>query len=155
MADDRAAYGEVQENPLIADLLARGAESATMLQGYIGPSTNDDVVRLYPRLNNLRDRIDIPRSDIIHVAESPRSGLGGVIVWVKRDVKLDFRRIKSTEKKSERPEFTDVQKGRLRMQVRAPRGSDVCTSVCDTCMSRCLPCNGSCVCDGSCIVDPE
>jgi hypothetical protein len=141
MTDERGSYREIEANPLIAELLARGAESAMMLQGYVGPSMDAEQLRLYPQLNNLLESIDIPRSDIVHVVESPRSGLGGVIVWVKKDAQLAVRRVERTDVQPRRPRLVDVNKGRLSMRVRAQPRGEVCISWCgcDICMTNCQP----------------
>jgi len=135
---------DIPENPLITALLARGAETATMLQGYVGSSRNDAYIRLYPTLSDLRRSIDIARSDILHFIESPRSGLGAIIVWVKKDAQMIISRVESSEATGRAPRsanYVDVKKGRLRMRVRVPRlRAGVCTSNCDTCGSSCVDC---------------
>jgi hypothetical protein len=141
---------DIPENPLIAALLTRGAVTATMLQGYVGPSPNDVYLRLYPALGDLRRSIDIARSDILHYVASPRSELGAIILWVKKDAQMIVNRVESSEATRRAPghaKYVDVKKGRLRMKVRVPRElADTCVSACDTCTSQCThtPCNGDC-----------
>jgi hypothetical protein len=149
MTNQSSSSGEIQVNPLIAALLEKGAETGMMLQGYVGPSPNEGYLRLYPVLGNLRKTIDVARADILHSVESPRSGLGAIIVWVKKDAQLVISRVESsatTEAAPRRARYVDVNKGRLRMRVRSQwRGSDVCQSVCDTCTSQCTyHCDSDC-----------
>lgn len=71
---------ELRENPLTAELLARGAENARVLQGFIEPSRDDDHITLYQSLDRLGDTVEIRRDDVLHSVDSPRSGLGAVIL---------------------------------------------------------------------------
>jgi hypothetical protein len=131
---------ELPENPLIADLLARGAEKARVLQGFIGPSRDKDYITLYQSLDHLGDTVEIRREDVIHSVKSPRSGLGAVILWVDEEAQLSVRRAQA---ESRRPtqgpgSLREVAKGRLRMKMRTQYAADqVCFSVCMDCLSWC------------------
>jgi hypothetical protein len=140
MTEESGSYEEIEENPLVAKLIAQGAETAMTLRGYVGPSTNEGHLRLYPRLANLQVSVDIPRADILHFVEAPQSRLGAVIVWVKRDAQLAVRRVESSDTGTGKPpaDLVDVNKGRLRMRLRAPGGNrEVCFSTCMDCLSWC------------------
>jgi hypothetical protein len=131
---------DLPENPLIAELLARGAENAKVLQGFIGPSRDADHVTLYQSLDRLGDTVEIRRADVLHAVKSPRSALGAVILWVKDEAQLSVRRAQpETRQPTTGPgSLREVAKGRLRMRMRAPHAADqVCFSVCMDCLSWC------------------
>lgn len=46
---------------------------------------------LHTSLNDLGDRIEIAREDILHVEDAPESVLlfGGKVVWVRKDAKVN------------------------------------------------------------------
>jgi hypothetical protein len=137
----------LQPNPLIAQLIASGAETAMMLRGFVGPATRDGFVCLYPRLN-LSDSIEIAAADILHSIEAPQSVLGAVVLWVKRDAQIRVRRVGASEAANlsaeslarlrkapagaPRPDLVDLRKGRLRMRLRAQQNvQDYCGIFCD------------------------
>jgi hypothetical protein len=66
----------MQENPLLEKLIAQGADTATVLRGYVGPSAREGYVRLYPRLGNLSESMEVPQADILHSIKEPRSVFG-------------------------------------------------------------------------------
>lgn len=140
MAKAADKYPEFEENPLIAELLARGAENAKVLQGFIGPSRDDGHITLYQSLERLGDTVEIRREDVLHSVRSPRSGLGAVILWIKEDAQLSVRK---THAEDRRPtagpgSLREVAKGRLRMRMRPVAAADeVCFSVCMDCLSWC------------------
>lgn len=131
---------ELPENPLIAELIARGAENARVLQGFIGPSRDEYHITLYQSLDRLGDTVEIRREDVLHAVKSPRSGLGAVILWVNDEAQLSVRR---TQAESHQPKtgpgsLREVSKGRLRMRMRTPHAADqICLSVCFDCLSWC------------------
>src|SRR5262245_38276347 len=61
------------ENPLISKILANGGATATVLWGYIGPSSREGFITLHPSLRNLSVTMEIAERDIIHVADVPDS----------------------------------------------------------------------------------
>jgi hypothetical protein len=130
---------EFQENTLIAELIARGAENSRMLRGFVGPSRDDRYITLYQSLARLGDTVEIPREDILHSVDAPGSSLGAVILWVKDDSQISVRRSQTETEVTSGPgsRVQEVTKGRLRMQLRAPWGGGVCTSVCEPCISWC------------------
>jgi hypothetical protein len=78
MAGKGRSIGALSENPLVTELIAQGAETSIMLRGFIGPSARDGYVRLYPKLQNLSDSVEIARSDVLHSVQAPQSALGAV-----------------------------------------------------------------------------
>ncbi len=135
------------DNPLLSKLIAQGAETAVTLRGFIG-AIGDDHVRLYPRISNLSESVEIARADILHSVAVPHSVLGAVILWVKKDAKFTIRKVTATGDASTlRQDLVELRKGRLRMQMKRREGhladchSPVCPSICH---SECLPCLGLC-----------
>jgi hypothetical protein len=135
---DKKADDTLRENSLVTQLLAQGAESAMTLRGFIGPSSRDGYVRLYPKLTNMAESVEIARADILHSLEAPKSKHGAVILWVKREAQVFTHRVNTAESVSPAPRnLVDVRKGRLRMQMRVPQTEDICFSVCMDCLSWC------------------
>jgi hypothetical protein len=139
MADDDASAKNLQANPLIAKLLAQGAQKASKLRGFIGPSPHKDKIRLFPRLDNLSECVEIPRNAIIHSIKAPRSALGAVILWVKNDATLTTFRLSEAETPAQaKPQMEEIRKGRLRLRMRKHEARDpICFSVCMDCISWC------------------
>jgi hypothetical protein len=140
---------EIRENPLIAELISRGAENSTLVRGFVGPSRDDRYLTLYQNLARLSDTVDIPRDAILHVADVPGSALGAVMLWVKEDAQISVRRAQPEAPPTIGPgaRLQEVTKGRLRMQLPTSRigafcrraDDDVCISWCDCsiCQSIC------------------
>jgi hypothetical protein len=129
---------EIQENPLVAQLIAAGAEKARVLRGFIGPSRDKAYISLYQNLARLSDAVEIPREDVLHAVEVPNSGLGAVVLWVKEDAQLGVRKTQAESHPASGPgSLQEVQKGRLRMQLRPKQARDICFSVCMDCLSWC------------------
>ena len=151
MAESGGSDKTLQENPLVAQLIARGAETAVTLRGFVGPTTSPGYVSLYPRLSNLSESIEIAVADILHSVEVPQSALGAVVLWVKKDAKISARRVGVSQAVSVSagnlaglrkgpagappPNLVELRKGRLRMRVRAQQSSDspYCGIFCDDC----------------------
>src|SRR5437016_5850686 len=146
MAEKNGSDKTLRENPLVAQLIAQGAESAMALRGFVGPTTSDGYVCLYPRLHNLSHSIEIALADILHSVEAPQSVLGAVILWVKKDAKITIRRVGVSEAASlsadkfaglrkgpagtPPPNLVELRRGRLRMRVRAEQ-TPYCEIFCD------------------------
>jgi hypothetical protein len=139
MAKATGKQSEFAENPLIAELIAAGAENSRLLRGFIGPSRDDRYVTLYQSLARLADTVDIPREDILHIVDAPGSSLGAVMLWVRDDSQISVRRSQSDAAVTSGPgsRVQEVSKGRLRMRLKAAWGGGVCTSVCEPCISWC------------------
>ena len=131
---------DLPENPLIAELIRRGAENSRMMQGFIGPSPDADHITLYQSLDRLGDSVLIRRDDVIHSVKAPKSALGAVILWVNPETQLSVRK---AQPESRQPttgpgSLLEVTKGRLRMRMRSKRTADeLCFSVCMDCYSWC------------------
>lgn len=135
MAESKGKKPEIRENPLIAELLAKGVENARVLRGFIGPSRDDSYVTLYQSLDRLGDNVEIPRDDVLHVIDAPRSTLGAAIVWIRNTSNVSVRRTQHDEIPGARGQ--EVTRGRLRMKLKPAWGGGVCTSVCEPCISWC------------------
>jgi hypothetical protein len=139
MADAKGKKLEFRENALLTELLARGAENAKVIRGFIGPSSNDSSITLHQSLDRLGDTVEIPRDDVLYLVDAPRSELGAVILWVKDTANVSVRRTQS-ETVSETGlgvRAQEVTKGRLRMRLKPAWGGGVCTSVCERCITWC------------------
>ncbi|MEU1209167.1 hypothetical protein [Nocardia sp. NPDC005825] len=137
MAKSHGKQPEIRENPLVAELLARGVENARVLEGFIGPSNDERYVTLYQDLRRLGDSVDILRDDILHAMEVPRSTLGASVLWIKDDAQISVRRTEADTAPTSGPgSMHEVMKGRLRMQMRTKHAAD-CMSVCMDCLSWC------------------
>jgi hypothetical protein len=147
---------ELQEHPVLSKLAREGASDATTFWGYVGPSRGEDLVTLYPSLENLSDSFEIARADILHVEDVPESVLlfGAKVVWVRREARINRGQVApaqgvarqrpaaSPEADEPQGDVVEVRKGRLRMQMR-PRGAEAdCSSPCATCRD----CSSVCIC---------
>jgi hypothetical protein len=129
---------ELPENPLVAQLIAAGAENSRVLRGFIGPSQDKRYITLYQHLARLGDTVEISREDILYAMKAPRSDFGAVILWVKEDAQLSVRKPQSDAAPTTGPgSLQELAKGRLRMRMRSRQVADVCLSVCFDCFSWC------------------
>ena len=158
MTEDRGPDRNLRENPLVGQLIAQGAETAMMLRGFIGPAARKGYVRLYPRLQNLSDSIEIALGDILHSVEAPQSALGAVILWVNKDAKVSINRVGIAEPISTQVEnlanlrkgpinpqhanLVELRRGRLRMRISAQQArvcqSPICPNICQSVCLLCL-----------------
>src|SRR5437868_2262302 len=112
--------GQIPENPLVAKLLASGAEAA--FSGYVGPLTGEDIITLYPRLGDLSLSVEIARSDILHFETVPQTPFGRVILWVKKDAQVTRRSATSVDKiDAARAKPIELRRGRLLMRLGSRR----------------------------------
>jgi hypothetical protein len=120
---------EFAENPLIAELIAAGAENSRLMRGFIGASSDDRYITLHPSLARLGNSVQIPIEDVLRLVDAPGSGLGAVMVWVKEDSQTFLRAPQTTR---------ELVRGRLRMKMRStpPPGWPV---LCDPCEPTCGP----------------
>lgn len=153
MAVESTSGNPIEEHPLLAKLLAEGGPDLKAYRGYVGPSSRDGHVTVYPSLADLGKSFEIRGADIVHVEEISEqfAPFGAVMIWVKPDADIASRVLATATRKASAgaPEMTEVRQGRLRMLRSAPaakaRGDcSVCTSNCD-CVSNCDPCVSICV----------
>jgi hypothetical protein len=159
MSDTDSEARLPENNSLLTKLLAtEGVANAMVLRGYVGPTTAEGNVTLYPRIDDVSECFEIAPDDILHSVVVPESVLpyGGTMIWVRKNANIVHRRVETSARLSDRignvnrPEteagFAEVRKGRLRIQVRS-RPAFQCTSCynCRTCTSRCNTCHSSCV----------
>jgi hypothetical protein len=136
-------------NPLVSRLLDANAESGVMVLGFIGPSDREEFIRVFPKIHDVSQSIDIAKADILEVVHIPNSELGRVAIWVSRDADLHHHVIEKSEAYSARTRaclestnrrgLNDVIRGGLKMKVQS-MDRDVCTCYyyCDG--TRCVPC---------------
>jgi len=154
----------IAEHPLLSKL---GAEAGNVmsLRGYVGATTQEGHVRLYPSLDDLSKSVEIPSTDIIHTAEATDSvPPGAMILWIKKGAEVTYHRVESAKTsaralpraflgggaraESAPPEIAagdvvEVNRGRLRILVRRQR-DESCSSRCSVCQSRCQVCQSRC-----------
>jgi hypothetical protein len=128
----------LRESALLKKLLERGGENAVALRGFIGPATREGHVRLFPRLVDLTQSMEIARADILHALPATGSPDGPVVLWVKRDAQIQARNVNAAEAVTQGAQkLVEIRKGRLRMKARAPQEEPICFSVCMDCLSWC------------------
>jgi hypothetical protein len=148
MAKEQDSGKRIKPNPVVSKLLAAGADNAIALTGFVVPAGRDGYIRLFPGLNNMSRSIEIAESDIVATVELPKSGLGAVAIWVKRDAALHYHLVEKAESGAVRTQsgaLTNVRRGGLRMKVRpaAPRDTCTCEYYCDG--TQCVPCTSECL----------
>jgi hypothetical protein len=142
--DDRWE-AELQENPLLSRLTRAGVSGSRAFFGYVGPS-REGWVTLHPSLQNPADSVEIAREDILHVEDVPETVLlfGAKVVWVRKDAQINRGHVTPAQAMGrQRPEgagaagpkdpIVEVEKGRLRMQMKARSDEPDCYSPCATC----------------------
>jgi hypothetical protein len=140
MAKEPAA-GKIKMNPLISRLLDAGTENAIALTGFVAPAGRKGYIRLFPALNNMSKSIEIAESDIVATVELPKSGLGAVAIWVKRDAALQHQLIERAD--TQGGELTSVRRAGLRMKVPPQARAPTCEYYCDG--THCVPCTCQCL----------
>jgi hypothetical protein len=153
------AAGIPATHPALAKLASDGIDVAEVvgLRGIVGTPPADGVFRLHPRLDDLTISVDIGAGDVVHVAAASELPNDVVVAWVRRDTEVTFRRTRIVFTSAETvagflgglPDADvgsasgEMRSGRLNIRLN-PRAlpqefmaSGVCTSRCNTCMSRC------------------
>lgn len=145
-------------HPALAKLAAEGVDVAEVigLRGVVGAPPGDGVLRLHPRLDDLTISVDIAAKDVVHVTTATDLPNDVVVVWVRRTNEVTFRRTRIVQTSAEAvsrflgaiPDMGsapgEMRSGRLNIRLN-PQGlaedmlarGGVCTSRCNTCMSRC------------------
>jgi hypothetical protein len=149
MASESLWGEELTEHPLLSKLRSAGAEDTITLWGYVGPSSEEAVVRLHPSLENLADFIEVARDDILHVEDVPESILlfGAKIVWVRADAKITRHHLETAETigpVAPKANAVEVRQGRLRMRVPERTRESDCHTPCAMCQSTCTVCISIC-----------
>jgi hypothetical protein len=91
MPDQQLPY-----HPLLASLAKDttlgnpGPESAIKFSGYVGPASQDGLVRLYVTLNDLSHYIEFERNAVVQTSDTPESILPdkAVTIWVKGSTRV-------------------------------------------------------------------
>jgi hypothetical protein len=141
MAED----GGLSTHPTVKTLVGdrQGLANALLLRGYIGPSSSDERITLFPTLDDLSQSYEFARADVLAVDNAPEAELpnGGKVVWVRSDAVITRRNTKTAQ------QHVEMHKGRLSItMVRRLSDGDVCmTFDCQTCTSNCgINCTSSC-----------
>jgi hypothetical protein len=141
-------------HPLVDKLLA--TENATppkVLSGYVGRSSRDGYVLVYPSLRTLDRSYEISAADILHTESIPESikPFGATMFWLRPDAVVGFRHVNtgsSSDSGVRQPNpspFADERIGRLKIQSPAYLAPAMntwqafhCTCTeCSVCMSHC------------------
>lgn len=140
--------GDVEQNlrahPVLKKLAGarEGPVDAMALLGYVGPSSSDDYVSVFPSLVDLSESFEIARADILAVEDAPASVLadGGKIFWVKQETEVIHSRSRTV--RTHVRNLREVREGRL--LIRMPRraasadgpdgGTDCKACVCVCCL---------------------
>jgi hypothetical protein len=134
MANDGESGGGLTPLPVIVQLVGklgeRGLSNAMMLRGYIGPSTSEDRITVFPTLDDLSQSFELASADVLAFAEAPEALLpnGGKVIWVRSDAVITQRNTKTAQ------QFVQMRKGRLSITMLRRLGeSDVCLNRFDDC----------------------
>jgi hypothetical protein len=151
MSDFKLHVGsDVQSHPWLSHIGATGADDFAVAKGYIGPSSKEGYVRIYPTLDNTSEWMEFAKTDILGFAEAPATllPLGGTVVWLKKGVNVAIHRVATVSagsKPVEPPNTAVINAGRLRMLLPGRlRATEVCQSRCSVCQSRCSVCHSRC-----------
>lgn len=137
---DRNGDQEIVENPIISELLFKGATNSKTFSGYVGRSEKDTHLLVYKSLWDLSNCVEIAKDDILHHVKAPAAFLpfGGIIFFLRKDAKvISHRVIGTTGVVGQTAVSNSVEKriGRLIMRLGTIVSED-CTSNCD-CQSQC------------------
>ena len=98
-AKKRNNNNNLPAHPELEQMASSGVEMADViaLRGYVGSKPGDEVVKLYPGLEDMSISVEIPADEILATKEAPLATmpLGGVIVWVSRTADVKFRRTRT------------------------------------------------------------
>jgi len=163
MAETKSNPRGLKPLPLLGKLLSTsGGADAYVFRGYIGPSSTEGLVRLYPSLGDLTFSVEIPEKDIIEFTDAPERLLpyGGVTIWVKRDSevvlhgeKVTTQPVRSLSRFDRRTacltassanatpgNFVEVSRGRLQVRVRRAARDSCASCHCASCGPGCQVC---------------
>jgi hypothetical protein len=125
MAKDGQSDNRLTTHPVIQQLVGEqtGLSNGMILRGYIGPSTSEDRITVFPTLDDLSQSFELARADVLAVNEAPEALLpnGGKVIWVKSDAVITQRNTKTAQ------QYVQMRKGRLSITMLRRLGeSDVC-----------------------------
>ena len=146
----RASQG-LETNDRLQQMLKPGADSVSVLRGFIGPSERDGHVRLFASLSDTSVSAEIAEADIVGTADVLDNTHGKRVVWVKKGARITVTKTRTTEYGNgpmlTGNELVPVRAGRLNMQVKSAQ-RDTCISICNcsTCQSHCTNWCGVCMC---------
>lgn len=145
-------------HPVVEKLLATDdATPPKALSGYVGRSSRDGYVLVYPSLRTLDRSYEISAADILHTEPIPESikPFGATMFWLRPDAVVGFRHVNtgsssdSGAHQANSPQLAEQRIGRLRMQSPTPSAmyeeetlgawqAYHCTCIqCSVCMSHC------------------
>lgn len=152
------AAGIPATHPALAKLASDGIDAADVvgLRGVVGTPPGAGLFRLHPRLDDLTITVDVAAGDVVHVATASELPNDVVVAWVRRNTEVTFRRTRIFTTSADTvsrflggipdagSDSGEIRSGRLNIRLN-PRGlpeefmasGGVCTSRCNTCMSRC------------------
>lgn len=127
MADDGQSDESLTPLRVIEQLVGEqsGLSNAMMLRGYIGTSTSEDRITVFPTLDDLSQSFELARADVLAFTEAPEALLpnGGKVIWVRSDAVITQRNTKTAQ------QFVQMRRGRLSITMLRRLGeSDVCMS---------------------------
>lgn len=137
MAKESRPSTPLNPDPLVEQLVDNqtGLPNSLILRGYIGPSTSEERLTVFPTLDDLSQSFELSRADVLAVNDAPESQLpkGGKVIWVKNDAAIIQRNTKTAQ------QYTQIRRGRLHITMTRRLGvQDVCmTFNCQVCTSNC------------------
>jgi hypothetical protein len=131
---------KIEMNSILDSATKKKVGDGIPLLGYIGQSNNENLVVLYKDVLTPCDTMEIASEDIVHLIQAPNKILPfeGVIIWVKKDAPITYKRTLST---TPNDIVAKRQAGRLLVSVTGKFASDDCSShcngTCEHCQSHC------------------
>jgi hypothetical protein len=107
----------LKPHPLLAPTDANRMASSrnwVRVTGYIGPSTADDIIRVYPDIKNTAEWFDIPKAAIVHAEpfQSANQVSGAVQLLIKKEQHvIHSRSVLLVEKTEEDSSGQDMRPG--------------------------------------------
>jgi hypothetical protein len=145
MAVKDASGKSIQEHPILSRLLSEGGSGVRAYKGYIGASSREGHLNLYPNLADLGTSFELRGTDVLHIESIPESfaPFGAVMVWVRGDANVASQVVATAAADLSPAETSTITSGRLQMQVR-PLLAKHCISRCE-CGSTCNGCMSTCI----------
>jgi len=102
----------LKEHDLVRKLSKNGKlQPYIRINGYIGKTDNNDLVRLYLNLN-FDEFMEVKRSDVLHAETLTRDDIemGGTCIWIKKDAEVEYVKTQSTKQQAQFLEGEIVEK---------------------------------------------